>query len=81
MPTSQSGTNCETYNLMQDSACVQQLKEMLLSQCKSYAAFVLPTLNSILSEPVGLLINERLVNIPSEIAPPLLNSLVWVLFM
>ena len=66
-------------SLTQSQDCVIQLQEMLLQQCSSHAASKLPRLSSLLgdaSKPVGLLVNERVLNIPAEIAPPLLRGLV-----
>ncbi len=61
---------------LQASDCVKQIKELLLTQCKSHADSMLLRLSQILTESVGLVINERLLNIPAEIASPMLNSLL-----
>ena len=66
-------------SLTQSQDCVQQLKDLLLKQCSVHAASTLPRLSSLLSDvskPVGLLVNERFLNIPAEIAPPLLRGLM-----
>ncbi|XP_064382422.1 protein BCCIP homolog [Halichondria panicea] len=63
-------------NYHKASDCVKQIKELLLTQCKSHADSMLLRLSQILTESVGLVINERLLNIPAEIASPMLNSLL-----
>ena len=55
---------------------MKQVKELLLAQCKAYGSSVLSSFSTLLSKRIGLLINERFLNIPSEIAPPLLNGLM-----
>ena len=57
---------------------MRQLKDLLLVQCSAHDASKLPQLSSLLSDTsmsVGLLVNERFLNIPAEIAPPLLRGL------
>lgn len=55
---------------------MNQLKEMLLTLCKTHASSVFSLFSTLLSKRIGLLINERFLNISSEIAPPLLNGLM-----
>ncbi|EEB16732.1 protein BCP1, putative [Pediculus humanus corporis] len=59
--------------------CIQQLRSLLLELCIEYGSdrevsFV-RNLMSNDNKPVGLLINERFVNIPPQIVVPLLKSL------
>ncbi|ORX99784.1 hypothetical protein K493DRAFT_257000 [Basidiobolus meristosporus CBS 931.73] len=61
-----------------DKECMKQIKEYLLSKCKkNQAAF--DQLSSILKEDsdkhVGLLLTDRLVNMPPQIAPPMYKML------
>lgn len=67
--------NFPTLTLQTDE-CVKQMKELFLSQCQLHAGSMLRQLTEVLSESVGLVINERLLNISAEIAPPMLNSLL-----
>lgn len=59
----------------QDVQCVEEVKELLLDRCeKSAAPSVTEQLEKILgdtSKPVGLLLSERFVNVPPQIALPL----------
>ncbi|KAJ9588684.1 hypothetical protein L9F63_018016, partial [Diploptera punctata] len=63
----------------QNLECVQQLRCLLLELCSEHATDQANTLiRSILgddSQSIGLLINERIVNIPAQISVPLLESL------
>ena len=63
----------------QNLECVQQLRSLLLELCSEHATDQANTLiRSILgddSQSIGLLINERIVNIPAQISVPLLESL------
>lgn len=69
----------------QDHSCVQQLKEHLLSQCKLHSSSnhyeQLSTMLSDPDRPVGLLICERLLNLPLQIGSLLLRSLLLVTFI
>lgn len=63
----------------QNQECVQQLRNLLKELCQEHGtdqsnAYV----RSLLSEQntVGLLINERFINIPAQISVPLLESLI-----
>lgn len=67
----------------QDHNCVQQLKEHLLSQCKLHSNLKFEQLSTLLSDPdrpIGLLISERLLNLPVQIGLLLLQSLLLVVF-
>lgn len=59
----------------QDVQCVEEVKELLLDRCeKSAPPSVTEQLEKILgdtSKPVGLLLSERFVNVPPQIALPL----------
>ncbi|PNF16572.1 BCCIP-like protein [Cryptotermes secundus] len=63
----------------QNLECVQQLRSLLLELCSEHATDQANTLiRSLLSDDsqsIGLLINERIVNIPAQISVPLLESL------
>nr|AGM32913.1 protein BCCIP-like protein [Coptotermes formosanus] len=63
----------------QNLECVQQLRSLLLDLCSEHATDQTNTLiRSLLSDdsqPIGLLINERIINIPAQISVPLLESL------
>ncbi|PSN29979.1 hypothetical protein C0J52_25384 [Blattella germanica] len=63
----------------QNLECVQQLRTLLLDLCNDYGTDQANTfVRSILSDglqSIGLLINERIVNIPAQISVPLLESL------
>lgn len=60
---------------------MQQLKEHLLSQCKLHSSTNFQQLSDLLSDPIrpiGLLISERLLNLPMQIGALLLRSLLLV---
>lgn len=63
----------------QNLECVQQLRSLLLELCSEHATDQANTLiRSLLSDDsqsIGLLISERIVNIPAQISVPLLESL------
>lgn len=63
----------------QQLECVQQLRSLLLELCISHGTDeVVNLVRSLLAndnQPVGLLINERFVNIPVQIVVPMLKSL------
>jgi protein BCP1 len=63
----------------QNLECVQQLRSLLLDLCSEHATDQTNTLiRSLLSDDsqsIGLLINERIINIPAQISVPLLESL------
>lgn len=63
----------------QNLECIQQLRSLLLELCSEHATDQANTLvRSLLSDDsqtIGLLINERIVNIPAQISVPLLESL------
>lgn len=66
-----------THN--QDSNCMQQLKEHLLSRCKLHSSSDLEELSAMLSNsdrPIGLLVSERLLNLPVQMGSLLLRSLL-----
>lgn len=67
----------------QNLECVQQLRSLLLELCSEHATDRANTLiRSLLSDDsqsIGLLINERIVNIPAQISVPLLESLRYFL--
>jgi hypothetical protein len=68
----------EKHNL----ECVQQLRNLLLELCSEHATdhanSLIRSLLSDGSQSVGLLISERIVNIPTQISVPLLESLRYV---
>ena len=68
----------------QNLECVQQLRGLLLDLCSEHATDQTNTLiRSLLSDDsqsIGLLINERIINIPAQISVPLLESLRYFLY-
>lgn len=68
----------------QNLECVQQLRSLLLELCSEHATDQTNTLiRSLLSDDsqsIGLLINERIINIPAQISVPLLESLRYFLY-
>ena len=74
------GTNIESVLFVQQvKGCVKQIYDWLLSQCKTHCGGKLPQLTALLSndsKPAALLVNERFLNIPVDIAPLLLKSLL-----
>lgn len=61
----------------QNVECIQQLRHLLLELSREHASDSVNTLVLSLldAQPVGLLISERFINIPAQIAVPLLDSL------
>ena len=58
---------------------MKQLYDWLLSQCKVHCGGKLPQLTDLLSydsKPAAFLVNERFLNIPVDIAPLLLKTLL-----
>ncbi|KAM3913649.1 BRCA2 and CDKN1A-interacting protein isoform 2-T2 [Leptodactylus fuscus] len=59
--------------------CVEQIKELILSQCeKTCEQSTVEQLDKILndnSKPVGLLLSERFINVPAQIALPMYQQL------
>ncbi|XP_069836131.1 BRCA2 and CDKN1A-interacting protein [Dendropsophus ebraccatus] len=62
-----------------DTPCMEQVKELVLSQCeKSCDQSVVQQLDKIFndnSKPVGLLLSERFINVPAQIALPMHQQL------
>lgn len=71
-----------TLTCWQDVQCVEEVRELLLDRCEKNATpSVTEQLEKILgdtSKPVGLLLSERFVNVPPQIALPLHKHLQWV---
>lgn len=65
--------------------CVEEVKELILNQCeKNSTHSVTEQLEKILndaSKPVGLLLSERFINVPPQIALPLHKHLQLVLLV
>ncbi|KAK2820539.1 hypothetical protein Q5P01_023498 [Channa striata] len=63
-----------------DVQCVEELKELIMDQCaKNSTQSVTEQLEKILndnSKPVGLLLSERFINVPPQIALPLHKQLL-----
>ncbi|XP_046993401.1 protein BCCIP homolog [Schistocerca americana] len=63
----------------QERECVQQLRSLLLELSREHATDSAATqISSLIADdtrPIGLLINERFVNIPAQISVPLLENL------
>ncbi|KAF1504507.1 BRCA2 and CDKN1A-interacting protein, partial [Megadyptes antipodes antipodes] len=68
-------------NLMErkGTQCAEQIKELILSRCeKSCEQHVVEQLNKLLNDntkPVGLLLSERFINVPPQIALPMHQQL------
>ncbi|KAJ1141196.1 hypothetical protein NDU88_007531 [Pleurodeles waltl] len=62
-----------------DTPCAEQIKELILSQCeKNCAQSMVEQLDKLLndtSKPVGLLLSERFINVPAQIALPMHQQL------
>lgn len=71
------------FTLMQNQECVQQLRQLLVELCREHGTDQSNALvNNLLAndaQPVGLLVNERFINIPAQICVPLFESLRLVL--
>lgn len=63
----------------QDVQCVEEVKELIVDQCeKSSTPSMTEEIELILndpSKPVGLLLSERFINVPPQIALPLHKQL------
>ena len=60
----------------QDHKCVKEIKDVLLKECKEKD--VLDNLRSFLgvqAQNVGLLVSQRVVNLPPQLLPPLYDAL------
>lgn len=68
---------------LQGVQCVEDVKELIMDQCeKNTPHSVTEQLEKIfsdISKPVGLLLSERFINVPPQIALPLHKQLQWVL--
>lgn len=66
----------------QGMECVEQIKELVLGQCeKVCSAAVQEQFQQVMedvSQSVGLLLSERFINVPPQIALPLYTQLLWV---
>lgn len=64
---------------LQGVQCVEQVKELIVDQCEKNAPHsVTEQLEQILNDmtkPVGLLLSERFINVPPQIALPLHKQL------
>lgn len=73
--------NCHTYiwNCSQGVQCVEEVKELIVDQCEKNASHIVTEqLEKIFndnSKPVGLLLSERFINVPPQIALPLHKQL------
>lgn len=67
------------WECLQGVECVEQIKELVLSQCeKACPPSVTEQLEKVLNDtakPVGLLLSERFINVPPQIALPLHKQL------
>ncbi|CAI9620890.1 unnamed protein product [Staurois parvus] len=69
------------FNLTErkETTCAEQVKELILSQCeKSCDQSTVEQLDKVLndnSKPVGLLLSERFINVPAQIALPMHQQL------
>lgn len=65
--------------MLQDVKCIQELLEHLLAQCKLYSASTYEHFSELLldnKKPVGLVINEKFLNLPIQLGPLFLQSLM-----
>ncbi|XP_061220079.1 BRCA2 and CDKN1A-interacting protein isoform X2 [Neopsephotus bourkii] len=66
-------------SIIKDTQCVEQIKELVLSRCeKSCEQHVVEQLNKLLNDstkPVGLILSERFINVPPQIALPMHQQL------
>lgn len=63
---------------------MQQLKEYLLSQCEAHSSLNTELLSDMLEDkqrPLALLINERVLNIPTQIGSLMLQTLLLVIHL
>ncbi|PKK28042.1 BRCA2 and CDKN1A interacting protein [Columba livia] len=71
--------SCLNLTERKGTQCAEQIKELILSRCeKSCEQHVVEQLNKILndsSKPVGLLLSERFINVPPQIALPMHQQL------
>ncbi|NXH09891.1 BCCIP protein, partial [Bucco capensis] len=71
--------SCLNLTERKDTQCAEQIKELILSQCeKSCEQHVVDQLNKLLNDsakPVGLLLSERFINVPPQIALPMHQQL------
>ncbi|KAM4667876.1 BRCA2 and CDKN1A-interacting protein [Amazona ochrocephala] len=71
--------SCLNLTERKDTQCVEQIKELILSRCeKSCEQHVVEQLNKLLNDntkPVGLLLSERFINVPPQIALPMHQQL------
>lgn len=65
----------------QEKACIKELQKELLSKCKSHQTEAkYEQLEYILqNKSAAYLVNERFINIPSQLAVPFHQSLLWVI--
>lgn len=82
LPTVSSGFCDVCRHRAQGVQCVEQVKELILDQCEKcsgrVAAEQLEQILGDTAKPVGLLLSERFVNVPPQIALPLHKQLQWV---
>ncbi|XP_064001370.1 BRCA2 and CDKN1A-interacting protein isoform X2 [Pogoniulus pusillus] len=71
--------SCLNLTERKGTQCTEQIKELILSQCeKSCEQHVVEQLDKILNDstkPVGLILNERFINVPPQIALPMHQQL------
>jgi hypothetical protein len=53
--------------------CVDQLNEFIITKCP---VEIKEKVTKLLKLPVGIVFNERLINMPPQLAPPLFKSLL-----
>ncbi|XP_074446484.1 BRCA2 and CDKN1A-interacting protein [Larus michahellis] len=71
--------SCLNLTERKGTQCAEQIKELILSRCeKSCEQHVVEQLNKLLNDstkPVGLLLSERFINVPPQIALPMHQQL------
>ena len=68
-----------TFTSLQKSKCLCEVKDLFLKECKAHSQSQHTLLSEVLDGKkghVGFLINERFLNIPADIAAPLLKTLL-----
>lgn len=80
MNTGEASSSSSSDAVWQGVQCVEEVKELIVDQCEKNSAnhSVTEQLEQILSDtskPVGLLLSERFINVPPQIALPLHRQL------
>lgn len=63
------------FPLLQDQKCIVELKVFLCNACKEEVPTNLRSLLGERAHEVGLLVSQRVVNLPPQLLPPLYDAL------